>query len=332
MGFWNLRKNNKDKEEKTEKISEKNNTEHETKIEEESNPEEKQIDQIVEKVIAHVMSPNYITSTKSEGLPDYYENDFKKGQRLLSESKKYNFYLILLKNRLKQYIIKWQTITHAPCPESKLYEVVEYAISSIASDISNPMIYKFQKREIENWIRTGKELDSSIGDFGMNPEIDARFYLERKQKELLEKTIAKLESIVNKPIKYGNVGNIKETINFDNEFNVFANKLRKEKIDEITIFKLVTRMGELKKQYETVISNPDKNLVERIEAQVLLEYYEQIKKQKEEEEKQREKEIDVLIQETSEIGVSNTLENNISSIKEDVSTLTWLKIIDGIFG
>jgi len=85
-------------------------------------------------------------------------------------------------------------------------------------------------------------------------------YIKDKRRRLLEEKTEKLREIVNKPIKYGDTGNSEE-INFDDEFNVFAEKLREQKIDEITIFKLVSRMGELKKQYESVIKHPDRSLL-----------------------------------------------------------------------
>ena len=65
---------------------------------------------------------------------------------------------------------------------------------------------------------------------------------------------------------------------------------------------------------------------------MLLEFYEQVKKQKEE---QREMEREELEERTRQIETGmqvGTVSDSISHIEKDVSTLTWLKIIDGLFG
>jgi len=69
-------------------------------------------------------------------------------------------------------------------------------------------------------------------------------------KQGLKDKIEKLKEMVNKPNKYGNAGNKEAEINFGDEFNVFVEKLREQKMDEIAIFKLISRIGGLKKQYE----------------------------------------------------------------------------------
>jgi len=62
---------------------------------------------------------------------------------------------------------------------------------------------------------------------------------------------------------------------------------------------------------------------------VLLEFYEQAKKQEEEmaikEREERTRQIETGMQ----VG---TVSDSINHIEKDVSTLTWLKIIDGLFG
>jgi len=289
---------------------------------------------LIERGISHVMSPEYSESIKGyEGeKPEEVEKEreeFIGGRRILLSRE---IYMQLFKKALRQYITKWQSKTGVSCPETELYDTIERAVKQIfRTRRTRPNFYELLREEAKGeFSAVGGMFASPYPYLFTNPGMDGALYLslqQIKQDRLLENKIEKLKAIVNKPIKYGDSGKSGEEINFDEEFNNFAEKLRDEKMDETIVFKLVTRMGELRKQYETVIRHPDKDLVERIEAQVLLEYYEQIKKQKEE----REESMYAATETGSELGTGE-LSESVSNIEKDVSTLTWLKIIDGIFG
>lgn len=296
--------------------------------------EESLIDQLIENAISYVLSPDYKVDT---GYSNETIRMFQTGKHLLQDT----IYMDLFKEATRQYIIIWKSIMGELCPDSKLHATVEKAIKNLGSLDKGGGFNYFNYNYIKEILQANASgkfdlLNNSIFD---NPISDAN--VERKferERFLMEKTnelneiVNKLNEIVNKPIKYGDTGNSEDVINFDAEFNVFAEKLREQKMDEITIFKLVSKMGELKKQYESVIKHPDRSLLERLEAQVLLEFYEQVKKQREE---QKEREIKELEEQTRQIKAgmqAGTVSDSISNIEKDVSTLTWLKIIDGLFG
>jgi len=334
MGFWNSRKNQKERKESVQSSKDANAKPEEKK----ENSEMDKIDQLIERGISHVMSPEYSESIKGYEWekPEEVEKEreeFIGGKRILLSR---GIYMRLLKKALRQYIVKWQSTTGVSCPETELYDTIETAVKQIfRTRRTRPNFYELLIEEAKGeFSALGKDLVTPYPYLLTKPEQDGAFYLRLKREEQdrllknkIKNKIEKLKAIVNKPIKYGDSGKSGEEINFDEEFNNFAEKLRDEKMDEITIFKLVTRMGELRKQYETVIRHPDKDLVERIEAQVLLEYYEQIKKQKEE----REESMYAATETGSELGTGE-LSESVGNIEKDVSTLTWLKIIDGIFG
>ncbi len=307
MGFWSLgRKRENAGKEKVEATEEK------------KSPEEEQIDQLVEKTISYVMSASY---KGDKGLLSSDEFGFKRGQRILTRR---TDYMPLFKKGLKQYIIGWKSATNAFPSETELTKTVTdavyrfYNLENFNLQLSIYNILELNAGGKYNDYKAINFLENFFPDPVKEAKTMKRIEKEINEKKLLDERIEKLKAIVNKPIKYGDSGTNNEEISFDEEFNNFAEKLREQKMKEMTIFKLVTRMGELRKQYETVIRHPDKSLMQRLEAQVLLEYYEQIKKQKEAKEKA---EYEEIMKKDSGLDTGN-LSNSINEIKEDVSTLT----------
>jgi len=325
MGFGDYRDNQKQGFIKSENINKESNEEKKELKEELT--EESLIEQLIESAISHVLSPDYKIDA---GYSNETIRMFQTGKQLLHDTS----YMDLFKKATRQYITIWNSITGKLCPDSKLYATVEEAIKNLGSLDKGGGFNYFNYNYIKEILQANASgkfdlLNNSVFD---NPISDANIERKFEQERLLMDKTNKLKEIVNKPIKYGDTGNREDEINFDDEFNIFAEKLREQKMDEITIFKLVSRMGELKKQYESVIKHPDRSLLERLEAQVLLEFYEQVEKQKKEQEKMAIKEME---EQTRQIGAGmqiGTVSGSINHIEKDVSTLTWLKIIDGLFG
>jgi len=316
MGFWNLKKN----QEKGEESSKSNETKMGQGEKKELTEEELMMKQLIEESISRVLSPDY-------KLDSVYPNEsirlFQRGKQILHNI---SYSMDFFKRAAIQYITIWKSITGKPYSDSKLYEaIIQEAVLMLGICQEHGLDY----------VKLLKE--NASGKFGIpsifeNPVLSANIEIKFEHERLLREKIEKLKEIVNKPIKYGDTGNSEDEINFDDEFNVFAEKLREQKMDEITIFKLVSRMGELKKQYESVIKHPDRSLLERLESQVLLESYEQVKKQKEEQEEMRIKELEEQTRQIEAGMQVGTVSDSINHIEKDVSTLTWLKIIDGLFG
>jgi hypothetical protein len=353
MGFWNFKKNQNQGFLKSENINKESN--EEKKEPEKELTEEDLIEQLVEKSISHILSLDSkidngyskYSRINTKHLDEKIIRSFQAAKQLLQDIS----CMDLFKKAARQYTTIWKSITGKPCSDSNLYVTIEDAILNLGSLHEFGMPCDTIKESLQANASGKFDLVNEIGHYSIfndpvqaanfkhhvqaanieikniEKNIEAKFEQER----LLREKIKKLKEIVNKPIKYGDVGNSEE-INFDDEFNVFAEKLREQKMDEITIFKLVSRMGELKKQYESVIKHPDRSLLERIEAQVLLEFYEQVMKQKEEQEEKERKELEEQTRQIEAGMQVGTVSDSINNIEKDVSTLTWLKIIDGLFG
>jgi len=354
MGFWNFKKNQKQgflesENVKKELNEEKNEPEKEL-------TEEDLIEQLVEKSISHILSPDSkinngyskYSRINTKHLDEKIIRSFQTAKQLLQDIS----CMDLFKKAAKQYTTIWKSITGKPCSDSNLYVTIGDAILNLGSLHEFGMPCDTIKESLQANASGKFDLVNEIGHYSIfndpvqaanfkhhvqpaNIEIkniEKNIEIKFEQEKLLREKIEKLKEIVNKPIKYGDTGNREDEINFDDEFNIFAEKLREQKMDEITIFKLVSRMGELKKQYESVIKHPDRSLLERLESQVLLEFYEQVKKQKEEQEEMRIKEIEERTRQIEAGMQVGTVSDSINNIEKDVSTLTWLKIIDGLFG